>query len=323
MAQDPYQCLGVSKGASDADIKKAYRKLAKTYHPDQNKDNPKAEERFRAVSNAYSLLSNAERRAKYDRGEIDADGNPRAPFGFSGGAAGGGGGRRTQSGAARGMGSDPFDLFADLFGGRSQAGGPGGPTGGFDFGQSARTAQSAPKAKGRTVDYALTIPFEDAVKLTPQRITLRNGKTLELKLPQGFTDDQQLRLPGQGEPGAGGSGDALVTLRVARHPFFERDGHHVRVEVPITLAEAVLGSSVKVPTVEGAVMLKVPPGTTSGKTLRIKGRGFYGKNGARGDQLVRLLIDVPAGDKELEDFVRKWRNAKAGKPRSHFGLGDG
>lgn len=309
---DPYSTLGVARGASEADIKKAYRKLAKELHPDRNKDNPKASERFSQVTSAYDLLSDKDKRARFDRGEIDADGNPASPFGagFGGARPGGPGGFRQQDfGGAEGV--DMSDIFEGLFGGR---GGGGGAGGGFASGFGRRQ----PPPKGANTAYRLRVPFVDSAALAPQRITLADGKTIDLKLPAGVETGTQMRLPGKGEPGPGGAGDAIVTIEVQPHRYFTRDGDDVRLDLPVTLAEAVIGGPVKVPTVEKAVMLTVPKGSTSGRTLRLKGRGFHRKDGTRGDQLVTLMIDVPADDAALASFVESWNGG--GNPRADMGV---
>ena len=302
--RDPYQVLGVARGASDAEIKKAYRKLAKENHPDRNADNAKALERFKEANSAYEMLSDPEKKGRFDRGEIGPDGNPTSPF--AGGFRGGGGragpepfGRAGGQGNGGGFefgGGGADDLFAELFGGRSPFG--GGGQGGF----------RSPPQKGSDIAYRLSVPFEDAAALKPQRITLKSGKTVDLKLPAGLDSGRQVRMAGQGEPGVAGPGDALVTLEIARHRFFVRDGDDVRLNLPVTLNEAVLGAKVRMPTVEGAVSLTLPPGTTSGKVFRLKGRGFSRADGSRGDQLVTVLIDVPAADAALRGLVETWRD---------------
>lgn len=305
---DPYATLGVARTASEAEIKKAYRKLAKELHPDRNKDNPKATERFSKVTNAYDLLTDADKRARFDRGEIDGEGNPAAPFGFGGGA-GGGGFRPTRP---DGDGSpDLSDIFEGLFqGGRP---GGGGFNSGFGFGQR-------PPPKGANIAYKLNISFADAATLAPQRITLGDGKTVDLKLPVGVDTGTQMRLAGKGQPGPGGAGDAIVTITVQPHRIFTRAGDDVRIDLPVSLSEAVLGASVRVPTVEGAVMLTVPPGSTSGKVLRLRGRGFHKKDGGRGDQLVTLMVDLPVDDDALVEFVRGWKDRDTGNPRDGMGV---
>ncbi|MET0246966.1 MAG: DnaJ C-terminal domain-containing protein [Sphingomonas sp.] len=312
---DPYATLGVARNASEAEIKKAYRNLAKELHPDRNKDNPKASERFSQVTQAYDLLSDKDKRARFDRGEIDGDGNPAAPFGFGGGPGGQQGGfRSTDFG---GDGGDFGDIFEGLFGNR-RGGGGGGAAGGFGggFGGFGRR----PAAKGANVPYRLSVSFEDAVNLATQRVTLRDGKTIDLKLPAGVESGTQMRLTGKGEEGPGGNGDAIVTIEVQPHRFFTRSGDDVRLDLPVTLSEAVLGEQVRVPTTEGAVMLKMPKGATSGKTLRLKGKGFHRKGGGRGDLLVTLTIDLPADDAELRAFVESWQGRDQGNPRAKLGV---
>ena len=306
-----YSVLGVARGASAADIKKAYRKLAKANHPDQHADDPKALERFKEVSAAYTILSDDTERGRYDRGEIDADGQPKAPPGFGGGGFGSGGFSGFNPGSRPGaasssfeFGGDPGDLFSELF----------GRGGGFGNGAT------RPPARGGDVSYRLSVPFEDAATLKTQRITLRNGKTLDLKLTPGFESGKQVRLGGQGDPGPGGAGDALVTLDVAGHRFFERDGDDIRLDLPVRLGEAVLGAKVRVPTVDGPVTLSVPPGSTSGRTLRLRGRGFTRADGSRGDQLATLLVDLPQDDVELRGFAERWQTDQARNPRAGLGV---
>ncbi len=311
---DLYARLGVKRGASEAEIKKAYRSLAKQLHPDRNRDNPKAAERFGQITAAYDLLGDADKRARYDRGEIDEEGNPKMPFGggYGGGRPGGGGFEGYPGTGGAGATPDLSDLFEGLFGGaggRRQAGGA-------PFGSAGGRARAP--AKGADVAYRLTVPFVDAATLTPQRVTLADGTTIELKLPKGLEDGAKIRLGGRGEKGAGGVGDAIVTLAIEAHSFFTRDGNHVRLDLPVSLREAVLGAKVKVPTPDGPVMLSVPKGASSGKVLRIKGRGFTAKDGARGDLLVSLAVDLPAGDAALERFVEDW--TPEGNPRAALGV---
>ena len=316
---DLYSQLGVKRDASEAEIKKAYRKLAKELHPDKNKDNPKATERFSKVTQAYDLLTDKDKRARYDRGDIDEDGNPKAPFGF-----GGGGGPGTGAGGFRGRptngpggfgGAEEVDLseiFGDLFGNAGGGRRGGGPFGGFG-------GRAAPPEKGADVLYRLPVSFEDAAALREQRVTLEGGKTVSIKLPRGVEEGTKIRLAGQGRSGPGGNGDAIVTISIQPHRFYTRDGDNIRLDLPVRIDEALLGAKVKVPTVEGAVMLSVPKGSNSGKTLRLKGRGFTGKDGTRGDQLVTLMVDVPADDAELHRFVEGW-SGRRGNPRAGLGV---
>jgi len=314
MALDLYQRLGLKRGASEAEIKKAYRSLAKQLHPDRNKDNPDAARRFGEITQAYDLLSDKDKRARYDRGEIDEEGNPKMPFG------GGYSGRPGGAAGAPPPGFEGFetnfadtadlsDLFEGLFGAASA--GRSGRFGGF------RQRAQQPR-KGADIAYRLKVAFVDAATLAPQRIKLADGKTIDLKLPKGVEDGTKIRIPGKGEPGTGGAGDAIVTIAIAPHVFFTREGNDIRLRLPVTLKEAVLGAKVKVPTPEGPVMMTIPKGSSSGRVLRIKGRGFTGKSGARGDELVTLEVDLPAGDSELESFAEKWNGG--GNPRSSLGV---
>lgn len=285
---DPYSILGVSKSADEKAIKSAYRKLAKELHPDKNKDNPKAADKFSEVTRAYDLLSDPQKRAQYDRGEIDENGQPR----FAGGNPFGGGYSSNGPGGANfdfgSGGIDLGDIFDGLFGGGGGARASAGPR-----------PQQGPPPKGANIAYEHLVSFTDAAILAPQRITLRDGKTVEFKLPKGVVAGQQIRIPGKGQPGPGGHGDAMVTLKIGRHPHLVRDGDNIRIDLPISLKEAVNGGKVKVPTVDGPVMLTVPSRTNSGATLRIKGRGFTTKSGERGDQLVTLMIHLPSDAAEL------------------------
>ena len=322
MALDLYQRLGVQRGASEAEIKKAYRSLAKQLHPDRNKDNPNAAKRFGEITQAYDVLSDKDKRAQYDRGEIDEEGNPKMPFGsgfggYSSGAGGprpdvgGGGFEGFQGGFGGADAADLSDLFEGLFG--AATGGRPGSSGFSGFRQRSRMPQ-----KGADVAYRLKIPFIDAVTMKPQRITLADGKTIDVKLPRGLDIGTKIRLAGKGEEGPGGRGDAIVTIDIAPHRFFARDGDNIRLTLPVTLKEAVLGAKVKVPTPEGPVMLSIPKGTTSGKVLRLKGRGFTGRDGKRGDQLVTAEIDVPSSDPDLQMFAEDWKGG--GNPRAGLGV---
>jgi len=284
--RDPYSVLGVPRSATDADIKKAFRKLAKDNHPDRNADDPKALERFKEANLAYELLSDTAKRAQFDRGEIGPDGQPTNPFG--GGGFGGGGG------------FNPRD-----FGSNGRSGGGAASGGGRGF----RT-----QVRGPDVAYRLTVPFVDAVQLTPQRVTLRSGQTIEIKLPAGLETGKQVRLAGKGEAGPGGHGDAIVTIEIGPHRALTRDGNDVRLTLPIKLDEAVLGAKIRMLTAEGMVSLSIPPGTASGKMFRLKGRGFRKLDGTRGDQLVTVQIDIPPDHEELKAFAASFvdpRNIRA------------
>jgi DnaJ-class molecular chaperone len=318
---DLYSTLNVARDASEADIKKAYRKLAKELHPDRNKDNPKASERFSKVTQAYDILTDKDKRAQYDRGEIDEDGNPRSPFGF-GGAGGGGPGGGTYRRGPTGPNGEPFefsgeaadlsDLFEGLFGGARRGGAGGGPFSGFG-------RRSAPPQRGADVAYRLDVAFEDAATLGEQRVTLSSGKTLDIKLPPGVEDGTRIRLSGQGQAGPAGNGDAIVTIAIKPHRFFRREGDNIRLDLPVAIDEAALGAKVRVPTVDGNVMLSVPKGASSGKVLRLKGKGFTGKNGQRGDQLVTLMVDVP-DDADLAKFLEGWSGRGKRNPRAGLGV---
>ena len=304
MAKDPYATLGLARGAGEKDIKSAYRRLAKELHPDYNKDNPKAAERFNEVTQAYDLLSDKDKRARFDRGEIDADGNPAGFGGGFGGAGFGGGGQRgfRPEDFARGQGAEGVDLgdiFEGLFGGR---GGMGGMGGGF--------GRSAPPPKGANRAYRLAVSLPDAAICKAQRMTLADGKAVEVKLPKGLEDGMQIRLAGKGEAGPGGHGDAIITIVLAAHHAFRREGDDIRLDLPITLDEALHGAKVRAPTVDGAVMLTVAAGSSSGRTLRLKGKGFTRKDGTRGDQLVRLEISLPEGDADLARRLDGWRDTR-------------
>ena len=320
---DLYDRLGVERGADEAAIKRAYRKLAKELHPDRNKDNPQAAQRFSDVTQAYDILSDKDKRAQYDRGEIDERGEPKMPFGFGGagggrarggarggasggfGGFGGGGAQGSPFGGGGDAGFDTDDLLNELFGrGRTR----GGAGAGF--------RQNAPPKKGADVSYRLPVDFTDAAELKPQRVTLRSGKTIDVKLPKGFEDGQVIRLAGQGEIGPGGAGDALITLAIKPHRHFRKDGDDIRLDLPVRLDEAVLGSKVRVPTTSGSVMLTVPKGTSGGTVLRLKGKGFTKKDGSRGDQLVAVEITIPKDDPELEAFVKGWDADRSRDPRA-------
>ncbi|MEM9084937.1 MAG: DnaJ C-terminal domain-containing protein [Pseudomonadota bacterium] len=332
---DPYRTLGVARTASEKDIKSAYRKLAKELHPDRNKDNPKAAERFSDVTKAYDLLSDKDTRAQFDRGEIDHEGNPLNPFagmggagGFGrGGGAGGFGGGRSSGGFRDpefgGFGADDMDLgdlFEGLFGGGKPRGGAQ-TAGRRGFGS--RGSPPPPKKRGADIQYRLAVPFVEAAVGQSQRITLSDGKTINLKLPGGVDDGTQMRLKGKGHPGPGGDGDGIVLVEIGPHPFFRREVDQVRMDLPITLDEALRGGQVKCPTVDGPVMLTIKPGTHGGTVMRLAGKGWTkagssGEKPARGDQLVTLEIQLPEDLEDLDKRLEGWSDP--GSPREKMGL---
>lgn len=315
--RDPYSVLGVPRTASEKDIKSAYRKLAKALHPDQNPNDKTAHEKFAEVTAAYDFLSDAAKRAQYDRGEIDADGNPKfGGFGFDPSSMRGGG---RSSGAGGFNAEDILKEFMSGFGngagGRRPAGNPfaGGAGAGWDpFTGSA--GHGAGPMKGQDITVHLVVTLEDAHKGGSVPVTLPSGKTVSVKLPHPLDEGQQIRLRGQGQPSpvGGQAGDALVTVKFAKHKTFRRDGNDLRVDVPITLYEAVLGAKVRVPTLSGAVELNLPPGPDTSKALRLKGKGLFGK----GDLYVNLRVVLPeGGDPDLESLMRFWRDQKPYKVR--------
>jgi DnaJ-class molecular chaperone len=299
MAEDLYSVLGVHKTASADEITKAYRKLAKKLHPDLNPGDKTAEDKFKQVSQAYSILNDPDKRGQYDRGEIDATGQERPEARYYREYAGGPEGARYHSSA----GFEDIGAFSDLFGDMFGAGGVGGGRGGARF-----------SMRGQDAQYHLDIAFLDAVNGTKTRITLPDGGTLDVTIPPGVSEGQVLRLKGKGMPGLGEGppGDALVEIGVRPHPVFKREGNDIVVEVPISFDEAVLGGKVKVPTIGGRVAVTVPAGSNSGQTLRLKGRGVKG----RGDQLVRLKVTMPDTiDSDLKSFAEEWRKTHAYDPR--------
>lgn len=316
--RDPYTILGVARDADANAIKKAFRRLAKKYHPDQNKDDPKAKEKFAEANAAHEILGDEAKRAQYDRGEIDAEGKPKgfggAGFGGRRPSAGGeehfefhfGGGSPWGAGAPFGRGgggADASDLFSELFG--AAAGG--------------RARSRAPQ-RGEDVQATATVPLLDAVKGGRTDVFLPTGRTLEVKIPAGIEDGKQIRLRGQGYASSTGGepGDAIVTVRVQPHPFFRVDGRDLRADLPITLYEAVLGGMVDVPTLDGRVELTVPAGSNGGRTLRLRGKGLPGA--APGDLYVTLRIVLPdKADSELDALMRRWRDEKPYEPRKGLG----
>jgi DnaJ-class molecular chaperone len=304
MADDPYSVLGVAKTASAEDITKAYRKLAKKLHPDLNPGDKGAEEKFKKVTAAYDILGDAERRGRYDRGEIDASGQETPQQRYYREYAGGQDGARYRSTAGFEDIGAFSDLFGDLFGERGGMRGAGRGGGRFSM-------------RGADAQYRLEVDFLDAVNGTKTRITLPDGGTLDVTIPPGVSDGQVLRLRGKGNPGMGEGepGDALIEVGVRPHPVFKREGDDIIVEVPIAFDEAVLGGKIEVPTIGGRVFATVPPGSNTGQTLRLKGRGIKTKSGA-GDQLVKLSIVLPERiDDDLKGFAETWREAHRYDPR--------
>lgn len=301
MAEDLYSVLGVQKTASAGEITKAYRKLAKKLHPDLNPGDTVAEDKFKQISHAYSILKDPEQRGKYDRGEIDASGQERPQQQYYREYAGGPEGARYHSSAGFEDIGAFSDLFGDMFGGA--AGMRGGRRGGGQF-----------SMRGQDAQYHLDISFLDAVNGTKQRITLPDGGTLDVTIPAGVSEGQVLRLKGKGMPGLGEGppGDALVEVGVKPHPVFKREGNDIVVDLPISFDEAVLGGQVEVPTIGGRVAATVPAGSNTGQTLRLKGRGVKGK----GDQLVKLTVMMPETvDDGLKSFAEEWRKTHAYDPR--------
>jgi DnaJ-class molecular chaperone len=293
----PYEILGVQKTDSADAIRTAYRKLAKKHHPDVNPGKPESLEKFKEISGAYELLSDAEKRARYDRGEIDASGNevpPSRPFYRDYADAPGQSRYRGQTGF------DPEnleDILAQAFGGRGA-----GTGGGAHF-----------TARGRDAQYTLTVGFLDAANGTSRRITLPEGKTLDVRIPAGVRDGHVLRLKGQGMPGIGGgtAGDALVEVVVAPHPLFHREGDDIIIELPVTIQEAVVGATLEVPTIKGKVRLTIPPNSGTGTRLRLRGRGIH-----EGHQFVQLHVVLPAVEEPaLAEFLKTWTPAHPFNPR--------
>jgi DnaJ-class molecular chaperone len=318
--RDPYTVLGVPRTASEKDIKSAYRKLAKKYHPDQNPDDPSAHGKFAEATNAYDLLNDSAKRGQFDRGEIDADGNPKYagfnPGGFGGGGASRGG-RTAQGGFSA---EDILKEFMSGFGGqpRGAAGAGAGRTAGgaqWDpFAGTASAGSAGPRpGKGEDVVVNATVSLEDAHKGGSIPVRMPSGKVLSVKLPEKVEENQQIRLKGQGSPSPFGEpGDALVTVRFEKSKTFRRDGSDLRTDVAIALYEAVLGAKVRVPTLDGSVELNLPPGVDTGKALRLKGKGLYGD----GDLYVNLRVILPpGGDPDLEALARFMRDQKPYKVR--------
>jgi DnaJ-class molecular chaperone len=328
--RDPYEVLGVSKSASPEDIKKAYRKLAKKLHPDQNKKDPKAADKFAELNSAHEIVGDDEKRKQFDRGEIDAEGKPRFQGfeGFGGGRPGGGprgggfesftwgpdGFKHTRGGGGpgRGAGGGSFeDILSSMFGARTRGGGPGA---------SFETEDIGSAIPGQDVTATATVTLNEAAHGGTRRLELPTGREIEFKIPPGIQDGKQIRLKGQGMPAPHGGppGDVLITITIAPHPLFKVEGANLRLELPIALYEAVLGAKVRVPTLDGAVELAVPANTSSGRTFRLKGKGLPGKE--PGDLYVTAKIIMPDGkDAELEKLMEHWRETKPYDPRSRMG----
>ena len=304
MAGDPYKELGVSKGASADEIKKAFRKLAKELHPDKNPGNTIADERFKRITAAFDLLGDKDKRTKFDRGEIDADGREqfRSFGGGAGGARGGPGGNPFGQGGARQQGFENIDLdeiFGGMFGGAARPGG-------------ARPGGFAPR--GQDVKATLEISLEDSISGATRRIQFSDGRILDVAIPTGAADGQPIRLKGQGAPGRGGpAGDALIELKVAKHPVFTREGADLTMDQPVALYDAVLGGKVPVRTPEGTVSMTIPAGSSSGKVLRLKGRGAFA-DGKRGDLLAKLMITLPEDNDALTKLAQGVRDKGPMRP---------
>ncbi len=299
---DPYQTLGVEKTASGEDIRKAYKKLAKKHHPDLNPGDKEAESRFKDISAAYTFLNDPEKRRAFDAGEIDESGQPKPERRFYRDYADTGAGARYER--AEDLG-DLGDLFGDLFGQRARGG---------------EGARPQFRMRGADANYTLPIDFLEAVNGDKKRVDMPDGKTLDISIPAGVRDEQVIRLKGQGMPGIGGgpSGDALITVSVRPHPVFRRDGNDIKSAVPITLNEALNGGSVQVDTISGAVSLKIPKHSNTGRILRLRGKGVQGH--PKGDHLVELQVMMPPNpDAALETFVADWEGEHPYNPRQGRG----
>ncbi|HEY1794669.1 MAG TPA: DnaJ C-terminal domain-containing protein [Stellaceae bacterium] len=304
MAETPYQVLGVARDASANDIRKAYRKLAKQFHPDLNPGKPEAEARFKSISGAYDILSDAEKKGRYDRGEIDETGAERPRYSYRPHAEGAQGRKYAPDGEVNI--EDLDDLFA-MFGQRNRSRSGGGRQGFAMPGQDSL--------------YSLTVEFAEAATGGPHRLSLAPDQWLDVTIPAGIADGQVLRLKGKGQNGFGGGppGDALIEVHIAPHPYFQRDGDNIRMELPVSLSEAVLGGRVTVPTVTGPVTMTIPKGSDTGAQLRLRGKGVQRK-GHEGDQYVTLKVVVgDAGDADLAKFLEGWADSHQTDPRRGMG----
>ena len=300
MARDPYLELGVSRGASAAEIRKAFHKLAKQHHPDTNPGNKAAEDRFKLVTAAFDILGDPEKRKKFDAGEIDADGRESfRGFGGGGGSPFGAGGSPFGAGGGRSAGFEGVDL-GDIFGdilGRGRGG--GGQAGGFGGGFAPR---------GADVRARVEIELEEAIHGGKKRIAFSDGRTIDLTIPKGAEEGQSLRLKGQGAPGRAGPGDALIELTIRPHPLYRREGELLVMDLPVSIPDAVLGGKVQAPTPDGAVTLTVPKAANSGQFLRLKGKGLANAAGKRGDLIAKLVLMLPdTPDADLTAFAETWR----------------
>lgn len=304
MGDDPYDILGVEKTATQDEIKKAYRKLAKALHPDLHPDDAGKKAEFQAMSAAYDLLRDPEKRRRFDAGEIDTSGQERPERPYYHQYAGQDAGRRYDPGMGKHEFEDASEFFSDIFGRRSRSGGG-------DFRQGFQ-------ARGPDLRYQFEIDFLDAVRGAKRSVTMPDGKAIEISIPAGVKDGQTLRLRGKGGAGLGQGppGDALVTISVRPDPVFTREGDDIEMELPITLDEAVLGAKVDVPTISGPVSMSVPKGASTGRRLRLKGKGIVRASGTAGDHYVRLRIVLPDKmDDELEELARRWRAHSDFDPR--------
>jgi len=299
-ARNPYEVLGVKKEASEAEIRAAYRKLAKQHHPDLNPGNKAAEARFKEIAGAHDLLSDQDKRARFDRGEIDASGAERPEHAYSRyqGFAEGAPGERYEFHSAEGMAPEGADDLFAFFG----RGGRGGTI----------------RLRGSDVQYSLTVDFLTAIKGARQRLSLAPDRDLEVTIPAGVRDGQILRLAGQGGAGLNGgpSGDALIEIHVAPHTFFRREGDDIHLDLPVTVAEAALGAKVTVPTAAGPVSMTIPANANTGQVLRLKGKGAPRADGTQGDQYVTLKVMLPdGGDADLARFLKDWAPKHPYDPR--------